>query len=251
MSEALSQLLSLSHQIGRAGDLAILGEGNTSARTGDDSMIVKASGSSLADLTAEQVTECRISTLLEAIDAPEGRFSDIEVDEKLMASRVSPTSRKPSVEAYFHAYLLTLPGVKFVAHCHSEAVNGILCSPLAQQFARQRQCPDEVVCCGGESLYVPYVDPGLRLARVLRTEVRALVQRTGRLPKVILLGNHGVICPAGSVNGAWAALAMCVKAARVFTAAVTLGGVRALPQEDIDRLEGRPDEHHRRAVLGI
>lgn len=251
MAEVMEQLLGLSHRIGLAGNLAILGEGNTSAKTGTDRFIVKASGSSLATLTAEQVTECSIPKLMEVIDAPGDKYSDVEVDGKLMEARLSPAARKPSVEAYFHAYLLTLPGIEFVAHCHPDAVNGIMCSPLAEKFARQRQCPDEVVCCGGESLYVPYVDPGLRLAQVLKQEVKEFVGRTGKLPKVILLGNHGVICPAASVNGAWAALAMTVKAAHIFATATALGGAKPLPAEDIARLDGRPDEHHRRAVLGI
>jgi rhamnose utilization protein RhaD (predicted bifunctional aldolase and dehydrogenase) len=81
MPEPLDSLLSLSHRIGLAGDLAILGEGNTSARTGDDTFLVKASGSSLGTLAADQLTECRLSTLLEVIDRPER--SDREVDAML------------------------------------------------------------------------------------------------------------------------------------------------------------------------
>lgn len=249
MPEPLDSLLSLSHRIGQAGDLAILGEGNTSARTGDDTFVVKASGSSLATLAPDQVTECRTSTLMRAIEGPE--MPDKEVDELLLASRVSPNAKKPSVEAYFHAYLLTLPKVAFVAHCHPEAVNPILCSPHAVRFAAHRQCPDEIVCCGAESLYVPYIDPGLRLARALKTEVRSFVSRTGKLPKVILLGNHGVITPAGSANAAWAALAMICKAARIYRDAQILGGSKPLPPEDVARLDGRPDEDYRRAVLGL
>ncbi len=226
-----------------------MGEGNTSARTGDDTFLVKASGSSLGTLAADQLTECRLSTLLEVIDRPER--SDREVDAMLLASRVDPSAKKPSVEAYFHAYLLTLPKVSFVAHCHPEAVNPILCSSHAERFATHRQCPDEIVCCGAESLYVPYIDPGLRLAVELKSAIRSFVGRTGKQPKVILLGNHGVIAPAGSANAAWAALAMICKAARIYRDAEILGGSKPLPPEDVARLDGRPDEDYRRAVLGL
>jgi rhamnose utilization protein RhaD (predicted bifunctional aldolase and dehydrogenase) len=48
----LSRLLDLSHQLGREErKLAILGEGNTSARVGPDTFVVKASGSNLGSLS--------------------------------------------------------------------------------------------------------------------------------------------------------------------------------------------------------
>ena len=49
--ETTSAMLALSHQLGReARKLAILGEGNTSARLSDRTFVVKASGSNLATL---------------------------------------------------------------------------------------------------------------------------------------------------------------------------------------------------------
>jgi rhamnose utilization protein RhaD (predicted bifunctional aldolase and dehydrogenase) len=251
MTNVLDQLLDLSHRIGTHGGLAILGEGNTSAKVDGDRMLVKASGFQLATLPAEGVTQCSISRLMAAVDGP--AVVDGRVDELLLESRLDLAAKKPSVEAYFHAYLLTLPGVQFVAHCHPNLVNAILCAPLEvrERFARQRQCPDEVVCCGAESLLLPYVDPGLTLARELREGVRGFVGRTGKPPKVILLGNHGIICPSSSVAGAWAALTMAVKAAEVFLGAMGLGGAVPLPAEDVARLDGRPDEAYRRAILGI
>ena len=96
----LKQLLDLSHQLGREErKLAILGEGNTSARISDDTFIVKASGSSLGTLQAGQVAKCRFDGLLPALDAK--KMTDAEVDEALLASRVSTKSKKPSVEAMF------------------------------------------------------------------------------------------------------------------------------------------------------
>ena len=37
------------------------------------------------------------------------QMSDKEIDDALLASRVNPKAKKPSVEAVFHAWLLTLP----------------------------------------------------------------------------------------------------------------------------------------------
>lgn len=251
MSTELSQLIALSHRIGQRGDLAILGEGNTSLKLSTDEMLVKASGFSLATLPPEGVTRCSLSKLLAAVDGPAD--GDAQADETLLASRLDSAARKPSVEAYFHAVLLSLPGVTVVGHCHPERINAILAGPLSlrQKFATQRQTPDEVVCCGAQSLLLPYIDPGLTLARELQSATRAFIARHGKLPKVILLGNHGIICPAASPEGVWAALTMAVKAAITFTGAELLGGAIPLPESDVTRLDGRPDEAYRRAVLGI
>jgi rhamnose utilization protein RhaD (predicted bifunctional aldolase and dehydrogenase) len=100
--DVLNSLLALSHDLGREDrDLAILGEGNTSTRTGPDSFLVKASGSSLGTLTAAQVTACRIAPLVALLD--HATFEDTAVDQALLDARIDPAARKPSVEAMFHA----------------------------------------------------------------------------------------------------------------------------------------------------
>lgn len=251
MGDVVSELLALSHRIGQRGDLAILGEGNTSIRSEVEGRIwVKASGHSLETLTAAGVVECEGGRLVEMVKG-DGVFADGEVDAALMAARVNPVAGKPSVEAYFHAVLLSLPGVNVVAHAHPEEVNSILCSGRGRDFAEWRLCPDEVVCCGGRSLWLPYVDPGLELAREIWRGVRGFAEQWGKAPKVILLGNHGVICPAGTSEGAWAAMAMTVKAAKVFRGAEGLGGAVRLSAEAVERLDGRADEAYRRGVLGV
>src|SRR5215204_3523025 len=169
-TDILARLLTLSHELGREErKLAILGEGNTSTRVSADTFLVKASGSNLATLAPAGVTECRFADLLPLLKAK--KLTDAAIDEKLFASRVSSEARKPSVEAIFHAYLLTLPGVNFVGHTHPIAVNALLCSKHARSFAKRRLFPDEIVCCGPESVFVPYTDPGLKLAQVIRGAV--------------------------------------------------------------------------------
>ncbi len=249
-SSKLKQLLDLSHQLGREDrKLAILGEGNTSARISDDTFIVKASGSSLGTLQAGQVAKCRFSGLLPALDAK--KMADGEVDDALLASRVTAKSKKPSVEAMFHAWLLTLPGVDFVGHTHPVAVNQILGTKHTRAFATKRMCPDEIVCCGAEFVVVPYIDPGLKLAQAIRKSVTAFVKRTSRPPRVILLENHGLIALGASPAAVLAATLMAVKAAEVFIGAVNLGSPRFMTPAAMKRIEGRPDEHYRRKMLGL
>src|ERR1700757_5531583 len=244
----VADLLSLSHEFGQRG-LVILGEGNVSARLDDSTFLVKASGTSLGTLVEANLTECRFDRLLSFFD--DKPVSDSEVEAALLASRADSGALKPSVETFFHAFLLSLPDVRFVGHTHPIAVNQILCSSHAGDFSRQRQCPDEVVCCGPVSLLIPYVDPGLALAKRIRQDVEEFRRTHGRLPRVILLRNHGVITIGSSVQAVRAAMLMTVKAAEIFTGAQLLGGLRHLPMSEIERIENRQDEEYRRKMLKI
>lgn len=247
---ARDALLALSHELGRPErDLAILGEGNASARVDADVFLVKASGSNLATLAPAELTACRSAPLLALLDGPD--LPDAAVDEALLGARVDPQARKPSVEAVFHAWLLTLPDVGFVGHTHPVAVDGVLCSPRAADLAERRLFPDEIVCCGDESVFVPYTDPGLPLARAIRRQTLAFRERVGVVPRLVLLGNHGLIALGPSPSAVLAATLMAEKAARIFLGAAALGGPRFLEPAQVRRIAGRPDEHHRRRVLGI
>lgn len=249
-AEATQSLLALSHHLGDARlRMAILGEGNTSVRLDDETFLVKASGSNLATLQAADVTRCSFACLLPLLDA-EGA-TDIAVDQALMAARLDPAAKKPSIEAIFHAFLLTLPGVRCVGHVHAIAVNQLLCSPRAREFADRRACPDEIVMCGVESVFVPYADPGLGLSRAIRREVIGFVKRTGRDPKLILLQNHGIIAVGPSPKAVLGSLLMAEKAAEIFIGAAALGGPVFLSPEQCERIAGRPDEHYRQKMLGM
>ncbi|MCX6923078.1 MAG: class II aldolase/adducin family protein, partial [Verrucomicrobia bacterium] len=81
----IQDLLTLSHEIGREDrGLAILGEGNTSARLSDDTFVVKASGTCLGTLREEDTVECRFSALLPLLEKES--LTDKEFDDALLAS---------------------------------------------------------------------------------------------------------------------------------------------------------------------
>lgn len=249
-NDPVQSLLELSHQLG--GErlrMAILGEGNTSIRLDEETFVVKASGSNLASLSSADVTHCAFSRLLPLLDR--SSVTDVEVDEALLAARLDPAAKKPSIEALFHAYLLTLPGVRCVGHVHAIAVNQLLCSPRAREFAERRACPDEIVMCGVESVFVPYAEPGLGLSQAIRREVVTFVKRTGRDPKIILLQNHGIIAVGSSPKSVLGSLLMAEKAAEIFVGAASLGGPVFLTAEQCERIAGRPDEHYRQKMLGM
>jgi rhamnose utilization protein RhaD (predicted bifunctional aldolase and dehydrogenase) len=244
----IADLLALSHEIGREErGLAILGEGNTSARLTEQSFLVKASGTCLGTLSKDDVVECRFDGLLPLLE--KDNLTDQQVDDALLASRVDPKAKKPSVEALFHAYLLSLPGIKFVGHGHATSVNQVLCSSRARDFAEQRMYPDEIVCCDIASAFVPYTDPGLKLSQAIRRQIEEFVQKHRRQPRVVLMQNHGLITLGATRQAVLTAMLMAEKAARVFVGAATLGGPVFLSSANTLRIAGRPDEAYRQRAL--
>jgi rhamnose utilization protein RhaD (predicted bifunctional aldolase and dehydrogenase) len=248
--EKLKTLLSLSHELGNpARPLAILAEGNTSAKLNGETFLVKASGSNLGTLDPAGVVECRAQALLSLLDKK--NLADTEIEKGLLAARVDDRAKKPSVEALFHAYLLSLPEIEFVGHTHAPQVNSILCSPRAKEFATKRIFPDEIVCCDVASVFIPYTDPGLRLAQVIRDEVEKFLKEFGRPPRVILMENHGLITLGRSVEAVLSAMFMAEKTAGIWLGAAALGGPKFMSPENVSRISGRPDEALRRKILKL
>jgi rhamnose utilization protein RhaD (predicted bifunctional aldolase and dehydrogenase) len=155
------------------------------------------------------------------------------------------------VEALFHAWLLTLPEIEFVGHTHAPAINSILCSPRAREFAERRLFPEEIVCCDEASVLVPYTDPGLRLARAIRVRTERFIRAHGHPPRLVLLQNHGVIALGRTPDAVLAAMRIAEKTARIWLGAAALGGPVFLKRADVRRIAGRPDEKQRRQMLSL
>jgi len=192
---------------------------------------------------------CRFSALLPLLDQPD--LPDAAVEQALLAARVDAGQPKPSIEAVFHAYLLSLPGIDVVGHTHPVAVNQILCAEekQARRFAEERRFPDEIVCCGAKSAVVPYVDPGTPLARAIREGVDDFVKSEDRPPRIVLLLNHGLIACGPAPGPVLAATLMAEKAAQIFLGATALGGAMPLAPANVGRIDSRPDEHYRQRML--
>jgi rhamnose utilization protein RhaD (predicted bifunctional aldolase and dehydrogenase) len=250
MKAVVQSLLELSRALGAPErHLAILGEGNVSATVSKGEFLVKASGSSLGQMTEKDLTLCHSERILSLLDRK--TLTDTEVQTELMESRVRPGDKKPSVETAFHAWLLTLENVSVVGHCHPTAVNQVLCSPRARDFAERRLFPDEVVCCGPASVFIPYTDPGIPLAREIRERTTHFIKQHNYMPRLILLQNHGIIATGATVEGVLSAILMATKAAEIFVGAASLGGPNFMSQKDVDRITHRPDEHYRQQQLKL
>ncbi|MSU35865.1 MAG: class II aldolase/adducin family protein [Pedosphaera sp.] len=249
--EPVKQLLALCHEIGREDrGLAVLAEGNCSARIDDAHFAIKASGCSLATLTAEDLTLCDTKKVLAMVD--QMGLDGAELEKGLMNTRVDGKGKRPSIETAFHSWLLQLDDAQFVGHCHPLHCNMILCSHRAEEFATKRLFPDEVVCCGSQSVFVPYSDPGLTLAREIQARVLNFLRRSyGPPPRLILLQNHGIIAVGSSAMSVLATLMMAEKAARIFVGAASLGGPVFLPAHLTQRIGARPHEAHRQPQIRV
>lgn len=248
---ALDQLVALSRELGDpAADLVILGEGNTSADLGDGSFLVKASGASLATARPEDFVRADRQAVVDLVDDAALHEHDQDgLRDRLRAASHAADGPRPSIETMLHALALDLPGVRVVAHTHPTHVNALLCSDRAGELVAGALFPDQVVVCGGASPLVPYAEPGLPLGRVFRDGLRTHLDRSAEVPRLVYLGNHGIVALGESERQAAQVTAMAVKAARVLAGALAIGSAARLDPETVRRLGGRDDERHRRAVL--
>ena len=247
--EVLEQLTALSHWLGDpANDLTILGEGNSSGRFTNETFFVKASGRHLGTITPSGFCEVNFARALATLDGPD--LSDELVKSALKDCVSNPNGGvMPSVETFFHAFFLSLPDINFVGHTHPTAVNAILCSKGAREAVSGRLFPDEIVCCGPAVCFVEYTDPGIPLARLIRTRVLEFHEEHGEWPKTVLMQNHGLIALGKSVRDVQTVTSMYVKTARVLLGTCAIGGPNFLTLDNVRRIHTRPDEHYRQRQL--
>jgi rhamnose utilization protein RhaD (predicted bifunctional aldolase and dehydrogenase) len=242
------ELVQLSRELGREDrHLAILGEGNTSHDLGDGSFLVKASGTSLGTLSTDglsRVSHAEVDALL----ARES-ITEQEIEDGLVACLADPTHKKPSVETFLHSLCLREPGVKWTGHTHTTSVLSILASKHGAQPFLRHVCPDAIVVCGRHVLAIPYINPGLDLARAVKDGLVTFRAAHGKPPKVILMENHGPVALGSSSKEVLNIMLMLDKWARVLLGAFAAGGPDFLPEEDAAKIDNRLDEAYRRKMI--
>jgi rhamnose utilization protein RhaD (predicted bifunctional aldolase and dehydrogenase) len=254
----LEQLIAMSNNLGDPNrDYVILGEGNTSARADADTFWIKASGTQLGTIDRTGFLRVSFEKVLSMLDEPD--LSDEAIKRRLIEAKVDPVTGsgsaaddkiKPSVETVLHAICLGLEGVDFVGHTHPAAINAITCSAAFETAVNGRLFPDEIVLCGPASVVVPYIDPGVPLAREVFRRLDDYVDEYQETPKVILMQNHGLIALGRTAQQVENITAMAVKAARVLLGTYALGGPRFMTPKQVVRIHTRPDELYRRKLLG-
>jgi rhamnose utilization protein RhaD (predicted bifunctional aldolase and dehydrogenase) len=245
----LTELVGLSRSLGLPErDLAVLGEGNTSARLDDRTFLVKASGTSLADADEASFVKMDLGQTLAILNLEDP--TDEDLGAALLAARNGDAGDlRPSIEAVMHALCLTEGEATFVGHTHPTSVNSVLCSNRALALSRGAIFPDQIVVLGRFPLHVPYADVGLPLAHALRNGLREHKRRVGAAPKTVYLQNHGLVALGVSAGGVDQVTTMAAKHARIMAGVLAAGEPVYLTEEQADRLDTRSDEEYRRRVL--
>lgn len=149
-----------SRLLGREPQLVMHGGGNTSVKSQvtnlfgeqEDILFVKGSGWDLETIEAPGFAPCRMTHLLKLAGLE--TLSDPEMAAELRKSLIEVNAPAPSVEAILHAIL----PAKFVDHTHADALLTLTNSPNGEQRVRE--------IFGDELVYIPYVMPGFKLARL-------------------------------------------------------------------------------------
>lgn len=246
---ALDQVVELSHRLGKPEmDCAILGEGNTSARYDQNSFWVKGSGAHLSKMSADEFVKVsfeKILALLEGLN-----LTDEETKQALSAAKQEPNAPgHPSVETLLHGILLSLDGINFVGHTHPTAINILACSNAFPDAFTGRLFPDEIVMCGVMPLLIPYVDPGIPLARKVKHLLQEYLDHYGEQPRIVIMQNHGLIALGDTAQKVEDITLMAVKSARILLGALSIGGAHFLSDSDVARIHTRLDEQYRRQKI--
>jgi rhamnose utilization protein RhaD (predicted bifunctional aldolase and dehydrogenase)/NAD(P)-dependent dehydrogenase (short-subunit alcohol dehydrogenase family) len=172
-----------SRLLGAEPSLVLHGGGNTSVKSsitnlfGEEERViyVKGSGWDLETIEAAGFSPCRMQPLLALSKL--GTLSDPQMAAELRKSMTDVSAPSPSVEAILHAIL----PARFVDHTHADSILTMTNSPGGEHRVRE--------LFGDRLVYVPYVMPGFKLAR-LCAEVYPAQARRNTVGMLLL--KHGL-----------------------------------------------------------
>jgi len=201
LSAEVSELVAVSRAVGADLRLVQGGGGNTSVKSADGlTMVVKASGTALAEMTPRRgYRRVDMAAVLNMLgDAALARLPAKERERQalslLNAATLDNLEGRPSVETCLHALL-----GRAVVHAHPAAANALCCARDGARLTTKWM--DGIA---GKPLFMPYVDPGLPLARAVAKAVKRHEKHHGAPPAIIFLANHGVFVTASKASRALA-----------------------------------------------
>ena len=186
--QSLAQLVEISRAVGANPDYVQAAGGNTSVKSPDGrTMAIKASGTALMSMSESsgwvEMDVAAVLGVLERADlaALPSAEREARVLEHLQKAAIGSHGR-PSVETALHAML-----GRVVVHTHAVAANAVNCGPGPEALQ------DLAWPCQPPPLWVPYCDPGWRLATEVKTAAEAYRREYGGAPAVIFMENHGIL----------------------------------------------------------
>ncbi|MCE1200303.1 MAG: class II aldolase/adducin family protein, partial [Marinilabiliales bacterium] len=183
-------LVTISRFYGSDSKFVLAGGGNTSVKD-EETICIKASGTSLATIDEEgfvTLSRKKLEVIREKVYSSDPLVRENEVKVDLHAAILYPAHLRPSVETSLH----DLIPYRFVVHTHPTLVNGLMCANQAQKFCRD--------LFGEEALFVPYTDPGYVLFKEVAQAISQFSGEKGFEPKIIFLENHGVFVGADTTE---------------------------------------------------
>ena len=249
----LDKLVKLSNNLGRENyHLAIIGEGNTSAKIEVDniaeSFFVKTSGTQLATVGEKDFIQMFFEPIMQLVNMENPNAKEINyIFEKAKVDEKYKTS--PSVETLLHAICLNLEGVNFVGHTHPTAVNRLTCSKSFPENLKGRIYPDEIILLGKESVFIPYTDPGVKLAQKAKKEIEIFLNEHGERPKSIYIQNHGFVALGSTPVEVENITLMADKAAEIRFGALLAGGINTFSEDIVNYITERTDEKYRQSLF--
>lgn len=251
--ETLHQLVKLSNNLGGIDyHLAIIGEGNTSAKietkNSASSFFIKASGAQLATVTENDFIQVYFEPIVQLINMKNPNAKEIsDIFEQAKVDRQHRAN--PSVETLLHAICLNLEGVNFVGHTHPTAVNRLTCSKSFPDNLKGRIYPDEIILLGKESVFIPYTDPGVQLAQKVKKEIEIFLDKHEDRPKSIYIQNHGFVALGSTPTEVENITLTAAKAAEIRFGALLAGGINTLSNDMVIHISKRPDERYRQNLF--
>jgi rhamnose utilization protein RhaD (predicted bifunctional aldolase and dehydrogenase) len=188
--DQLESLVDISRYYGSNPDYVIAGGGNTSCKD-SDTLYIKASGISLADVGADGFVQMsrELLDLIEERSYPQDPVQrEDQVKRDLQLAIINPEHLRPSVETSLH----NLIDYAYVVHTHPTLVNAVLCAENGEKEVEER--------FGRDTLYLEYTDPGYTLFKKLQKQISAYALNFGSIPKIIFLQNHGVFVGANTTQ---------------------------------------------------
>jgi len=184
----IKELVRISNEIGKSKELVQAGGGNTSVKTEDGRMFIKASGFTFSEMTENAgFAILDHNKIKNFFDEYKGGASSSEdegmYNQSLAGNMIDSNLPKPSMEAGMHVFLR-----RVVVHTHPVMANIINCMKGGEKIVKELFSD-----ITPEYLWVNYKNPGYNLAKEIKNRITSYENANGMKPELIFLKNHGII----------------------------------------------------------
>ena len=185
---AVKEFVKLSKYAGMREDLVQAGGGNSAYKLSDDRMVIKASGSQLADVTEESgFAIVNYAIIRDAFLEVKNIDGMTDVESKKILEEAYVEGARPSIETFLHS----ISG-RYSLHTHPIVVNALTCRKDGMEI---------IMSLFPDALVVPYATPGVELAKAYFKEYKSYKARHENEPSYVFLMNHGFMASADTADG--------------------------------------------------